>query len=162
MRTAALVVIILIAIAIAVYVAQTPEAPAVPGQPKAGECSVTYQVEGTPWTFEGTVKYDRPRVRLEGVLSSESGAVDILIISDGTNAFLYGTLTPLTKPGDVRWYDATGVYLPMMRGLERALGQGALPKGITCAPAGISESDFGLPEDAVLNAMPAGGIREYY
>jgi len=163
MNKVAILLVLIIVAAIVIYVSMPAPQKAVGKTPaKVLECSVNHGINDTNWIFEGQIKYKDPKILIEGALSSGEGAVEVLVLSDGKETFFYGTMTPVSNPSDVEWYDATDLDIPMFRDVMYNLKNGVGMDDVTCTEAAIDDSVFELPEDAVLNPVPAGGLREYY
>lgn len=162
-KIAVLLVLIILAVVIVYLSMPTPKKAGEKTQTKPLECVINHNIDDTNWALEGTIRYENPRIRVEGTVSSEGGAVDVLVLSDNKETFLYGTMRPISNPSDIRWYDATDLDIPGLVLLSDNLANGTRISGMTCREvSSINDSVFNLPEDAVLNPVPAGGLREYY
>ena len=161
MNKIAVLLVLVILATVVVYLFPAPQK--VAEKPRTNlQCNVNHGISGTNWTFEGTIKYKNPMILVEGTVSSEDGAVDVLVLSDGKETFFYGTMMPVSNPSNVEWYDATDLDIPTFRDTMYNLKNGVKMDGVACTEAVIDDSVFELPEDAVLNPVPAGGLREYY
>jgi len=168
MNKAVLLVLIIVIIAVFFLLQPKQTPPAINGNSsikseRVLDCTIDLALTDIDWNLDGTIKYERGKYTLEGILSTSDVVADVIIIFNGDRKYLFGTLTPLTNPLDLDWYDVTDVNVPELQDLESSIGNNVQMDGLTCKGAtGFQDSIFELPEDVIPDGMRAGGFGEYY